>query len=179
MSGWMRLWVLISSIWAVTIICITAFAIVDTFKDPEGPWITYNLSDKAKPFFQDLKTDEKGPVYNVELAYTDGTKQIIRFPLLKNEEFGDIDRKIKDFARENGKSISESEVQRFLNVTFKQNSEANSALIEYKQQVENTMAISANERKKIIGVSLLAIGLPPIVLLLIGYGIAWVRKGFA
>ena len=65
MSGWRRLWILISAIWTIIVIAISAIVVKDTYKDPDGPWIIYRLSDKAKLFYQDLEKGEKGPAYTV------------------------------------------------------------------------------------------------------------------
>lgn len=179
MSGWMRLWVLLSAIWAAFVIGITTVIVADSFGDVDGPWIVYSLSDKAKPYFQNLESDEKGPAYTVEFSYTDGTKQNIRFPLLEDAALVDLDRKIKNLAKQEGKNVSEIEISRFLNVVSRSNSEAKSALNEYQREIENGVARKANDRKQTFGVAALVLVVPLIILLLLGYGIAWVRKGFA
>lgn len=179
MNGWMRLWVLITAIWSVIVVGITTVIVIATFGDTEGPWIAHSLSDNAKPFFQNLESDEKGPAYTVEFSYTDGTKQSIRFPLLENVALVEFDRKIKNLAKKEGKSVSENEIRRFLDVLSKKNSEAKSALVEYRQEVENITNRKAGERMQAIGVGALVLVIPPVVLLLLGYGIAWVRRGFA
>lgn len=179
MSGWIRLWVLITAIWAIIVAGITTVMVVDTFGDADGPWIVYSLSDNAKPFFQNLELDEKGPAYAVEFSYADGTKQSIRFPLLESEALVEFDQKINNLAKKEGKSVSENEIRRFLDVVIKKNSEAKSALVEYRQEVENITNRKAGERKEVIGVGVLVLVIPPVVLLLLGYGIAWVRRGFA
>ena len=179
MNGWLRLWILISAIWGVGVIGIAAVSVADTFGDADGPWIKYGLSEKAKPFYENLEPDEKGPAYTIEFAYADGTKQGVRFPLLNDMEASEFDRKIKNLAVREGKKISDIELSRFVNEVSSKNAEAKEALAEYQREVESSAQRKVSDRRQTIWISTLVLIVPPLIVLLLGHGIAWVRRGFA
>jgi len=179
MSGWKRLWVLISIIWALIIIAISAIVIKDTYNIPNGPLIIYRLSYKSKVFYQDLEEDEKGPAYTVTFKYEDGTTQSVRCPLfVKPIEDIDFSEHLRKMALESGKKISDHEIELFISNVSKKNSSANSAKAEYESEREKVQKENIESRKNTFLFSTIAIIVPPIVILLIGYGVAWVRKGF-
>jgi hypothetical protein len=179
MNGWLRLWILLTAIWAVIVIGIVSVVVVETYDDAEGPWIAYSLSEKSKPFFQNLEADEKGPAYTVEFTYKDGTVQGIRFPMLEGVDLIEFQKKINKLAANEGKEVSEKEIRRFLGEVSQKNSEAKSALAEYQQELERRREQKINDRKQAFFIGALVLVIPPIIILVLGYGIAWVRKGFA
>jgi len=150
MNGWLRLWILLTSVWAVIVIGIATIIVVETYDEVEGSWVVYNLSEKAKPFFQNLKADEKGPTYTVEFTYTDGSTQSIRFPMLEGADLIELQQKIQKLAVKEAKEVSENEIRRFLGVVSQKNSEAKSALAEYQQEVERRSEQKINDRKQAI-----------------------------
>lgn len=179
MSGWLRLWVLVSAIWLVIVVAFAALIAKDTFNDPDGPWIVYRLSDKAKGFYEGLEKNEKGPMFTVTFKYTDGETQQVRFPLLekpiKDLELG---KKLNKLAKEKGKMISPKVINKFLDDVAKSNKRAKLAKKEYESEVEKEHEKEITDRKNILKISLVSLIAPPIFLLLFGYGVAWVRKGF-
>lgn len=178
MNGWLRLWILLTSVWAVIVIGIATVMVVETYDEVEGPWIAYSLSEKAKPFFLNLEADEKGPAYTVEFTYTDGSTPSIRFPLLENVDLIGFEQKIKKLAVKEGKEVSEKEIRRFLDAVSQKNAEAKLALTEYQQEVERRGERKVNDRKQTIVIAALVLVVPPFVMVALGYGIAWVRRGF-
>ena len=179
MNGWMRLWVFLTALWAVIVIGIATFIVVDTYGEVDGPWVVYGLSEKSKPFFQNLDADEKGPVYTVQFSYTDGTTQSIRFPMLEGVDLIEFQQKIRKLADEEGKEVSDKEIKQFLGAVSQKNSEAKLASSEYQQEVKRRAEQKVRDRKQAIWVSALVCVVPPIITLVLGYGVAWVRKGFA
>lgn len=179
MNGWMRLWILLTAIWAVIVIGIGVFVVTDSYGQVDGPWVVYGLSEKSKPFFQNLEADEKGPVYTVEFTYTDGTIQSIRFPMLEGIDLIEFQQKIRKLADEEGKEVTNKEIKRFLGAVSQKNSEAKLASSEYQREVKRRSEQKVKDRKQAIWVSALVCVVPPIIILVLGYGVAWVRKGFA
>jgi len=108
MNGWWRLWIFISVFWAVIVVPVTAWIVIDDAQQSaEGPWIKYRLNDEARGFYEGLEGDEEGPAYTVVLEYDDGTEQSIRFTLLeKNIPEIDFEGKLNRLAQEEGKSLA-------------------------------------------------------------------------
>jgi len=180
MNGWQRLWVVISAIWLLVVVSYAVISIQDTYTDPDGPWIFYSLSANAKEFYKDLEKNEKGPMYTVTFKFTDGSEQSVRFPLLEKPvgelKLGD---QLNRLARENNKQISRQEIAKFINNVSKSNSRAKQAKKEYESKVQEVRQNSTEKRRNIIINSLLMLIAPPIGVLIMGYSVAWVRRGFS
>lgn len=174
---------LISIIWVVLVIVVAVGAAVDKYNDPNGPWITDRLSDKSKEIYKNLEKDEKGPAYMVDLTYKDGTTTSIYLPLLdepteENNCNEQLEKIVKKIAKEDGKKISNNEIDQFINKVYKKNHDAVLAKAEYDAEIEKIKRDNIEEIKKITLISSAAAIIPPVVILLLGYGVAWVIDGF-
>lgn len=170
-----------SAIWVVIVVSVGTFIFIeDTYDNPtEGPWIISRLSAQSKAFYENLEDDESGPAYTVSFNYENGIEQKIRFPLLKkNISEIDFQEKLEGIAKETGNEISSDEIQRFKENVSLKNSQAFNARNEFLAKVEEAKIQNIEKRKEIIYSSLAISTLPPLVVLIIGFGIAWVRRGF-
>ena len=180
MNGWKRLWILLTVIWALIVVSIATFIVIeDTYDNINGPWIKYRLSDQSKTFYEGLEEDENGPAYTVSFTYEDGTEQAIRFPLIEKEiseiNFGE---KLAKIAKESGRIVSSKEIDLFKEKVTLKNSQAAKAKEEFDSEIEKAKLENLRQRREIIYSSLAALFIPPIIFLFLGYGIAWVRRGF-
>jgi len=185
MRGWARLWVLLTIIWVVFVGAVT-FTVTDWSNEP--PWyrIYNNLSTHAQKYYEESSLPKHEPVYKVELKYTDGTETFIRFPIfdeissndIVDKLHDDIEEKLIKLAKENKKKVASTEVARFIKLVAIENELAKRALREYQTVSNEQVKRHKQDIREGIIISALAMVIPPVLLLMIGYGIAWVRRGF-
>jgi|AntAceMinimDraft_3_1070362.scaffolds.fasta_scaffold59966_1 hypothetical protein len=180
MNGWWRLWIFISVFWAVIVVPVTAWIVIDDAQQSaEGPWIKYRLNDEARGFYEGLEGDEEGPAYTVVLEYDDGTEQSIRFTLLeKNIPEIDFEGKLNRLAQEEGKELGPEKIESFIERVIVKNEQAQKAKIAFDAAVKSEKARKIEQRRETIYIALAILAIPSLFLLFIGLGIGWVRRGF-
>ncbi|RYY77225.1 MAG: hypothetical protein EOO52_07035 [Gammaproteobacteria bacterium] len=176
MNGWKRLWIFISLIWAA-IVMTTAFIVLSqsSYNEPTKASVISKLSESSRKFYE----IEDGPRYTVTLSHEDGTKVGIQFPLL-TEEFNALPfkEKLEKLAKKSGKTISVIEIENFAKEVKILNLQAAEAKREFDGVYENIMKANSDRRSKVIFTALISILMPILIILLLGYGMAWVRAGF-
>lgn len=180
MNGWWRLWIFVSVFWAVIVVSVTSWTVIDDAQQSaEGPWIKYRLNDEARGFYEGLEGDEKGPMYTVVLEYEDGTEQSIRFTLLEKKisEIG-FEDKLNQLAQEEGKALGSEKIDSFIERVIAKNEQAQKAKNAFDAAVKYEKAQSLEKRRETIYMALAILAIPPLLLLFVGVGITWVRNGF-
>lgn len=123
MNGWLRLWVLVSSVWAVVVVSAAAFVIQEDTRYQEA---LYAMREAV----------------NMPGAAPAAVKEVNILAIKKAVDAGDK-RSANDFAK-------------------------HLAYFDSQQSRRNRLYVQ----------SLAWLAIPLLVLLLLGYGIAWVRRGF-
>ena len=182
MSGWKRLWIFLSVIWVAIVASIATFIVIEDTSENARYRLSaiYRLSEESKAFYQDLEKDEKGPAYTISFKYEDGTEQEIRLPLLGKElsELNNFGEQLTKLAEESGRTVNSRQIDQFIEKVGLKNSQAIRAKEEFDSEVEKAKVKNLEQRKKIIYGSLRILIIPPLIVLILGYGIAWVRRGF-
>ena len=179
MNGWIRLWVFVSLIW------MTATGLFAWYSIPQnytvGPWTKFGLSDSSIVFFTHEFMPYYEPHYTVDLEFEDGTKEPIILPVLTADEVSPEywREQIKEIADYKGKSASVFQPYVFSEKVAKKNEAAKIAKNQFDKLVSDKTAQSQESRSRHLTVSLLGILLPPLIALILGFGIAWVRRGFS
>ncbi len=97
---------------------------------------------------------------------------------MADEAVGTIAAKVRKLASDNSKTISDDEIEQFTQRVAQRNEEAKKAQQEYQTKSEEYVAEAKAERRKAYTLAAsTAVGVPMLWLLL-GLGIAWVRRGF-
>ena len=187
MHGWLRLWILISLLWVAGIAIVGYFIYEDARTKDSKPIYKGMLVQELRPNQQAyfLKSDSNGidlfaedlaPSFETTLRYTDGTEERIQFPLLKETDFQEIKEEVHGLAKTQGKEISPAEYDRF-EILVRVN---NRLALEAKRALDQLYieAEGVNRSKDALQLILASSLLPPIAVLLLGWGIAWVRRGF-
>jgi hypothetical protein len=172
MNGWMRLWIFMSVIWAVIVVSVTAWIVIeDAQQSAEGPWIKYSLNDESRSFYEGLEGDEKGPAYTIAFEYEDGTEQNIQFTLI-DRKVSEIDfkGKLNELAQEEGKELSPHEIESFIEQVSAKNAQALKAKNAFDAAVEFEKARKVEKRKETIYMALTILVVPSLLFLLIGLG---------
>lgn len=164
-------------IWALIVIAFTTVLVLDTYEDPSRFSVVWELSDEAKSFYEESESDE-GPTYIIDLTYEDGTSARVRFPLFESLDFQEFEGKINRHAEREGKRVSEAELRRFFSAVTQKNKEAEAASLEYRRAFALKSAEQRRDRLQFVQIAALVLIIPPLVLLSLGYGIAWIRRGF-
>ena len=184
MNGWMRLWVLVSVLWFCVVAVIVYVSVVSESYDPPYVHDIYNsLSPKAKPYYLKFSLDEKtflkeGDSQEQWLLY-DAVDEALR-PFYKQssehpESLLSIQGKLK---ATKGYSLTIDEIEKRLNKLKEQDAMAPKAEEEFDSKVEEAYRKKAEARKKAIIHAITITVVPSVLLLLVGYGVAWVRRGF-
>jgi hypothetical protein len=183
MNGWMRLWVLVSVLWLSLVGVIVYVSVVSESYDPPYTQDIYNsLSTKAKPFYFMLNENagrflKKGD--EDQWLLTDEVNEALR-PFYKEYSghpatLFSIQSKLKGA---NGYSLSVDEIKKRLIELKEQDALAPQAKEEFDRKVEEAYRKKAEARKKAIIHATTITVVPSVLLLLVGYGVAWVRRGF-
>ena len=179
MNGWLRLWIFISAIWCAAVITVASIIYIDTQNTPSTYRVNTKMSEELKQFYKDLEVDEEGPRYTLTVKYTDGSDQSIRFPLIDEPIIKDeFEKKINGFAGKENKSVSKRELNKFYNLVSKKNKRAAEAKAEYDEEYELLTLKIQQEKANIIYIAIASAVVPSVLILLLGYGVAWVRTGF-
>jgi hypothetical protein len=163
-----------------SVIIFSGIILIELYKyEPFHSNIYYNLSSQTKEFYADIEEDEEDPIYIVSFYYDDETKKSIRFPLLDESiDKIDFEYKLKNLADEDGKTISEDEIEEFVNEVYEKNRNALLAKAEFESEISKSKFANDEEIKSTILTTIAVLFIPPLIILMLGYGIAWVREGF-
>ena len=179
MNGWMRLWLFISVIWLLLVVTVSSFLLLDnSYRNPDGPWINHRLSNSSKKFFENLAEGENGAHYSVSVEFDDGSKYEIRLPVLTQEGLETIPKKIRKLAEEKEATVADSAIEGFSAKVRELNSAAQKADEARAQALREYVSDMRAERKQLIIYAVLTFVLPVLGALLMGLGVAWVRRGF-
>lgn len=173
----MRLWIVLSVLWAVIIVGMFGLLIAQTYQDPDRPSVYYQLSDSAKSFYENSKEGE-GPTYEATVHYADGTSTTIEFPLLTSTDFQEFETKVKGYAEGQGTHVHPAELDRFYSAVIQKNKDAEAASLEYRRALALESAKQRLNRATWVKTGFLVLFIPPLAILSFGYAIAWVRRGF-
>ncbi len=177
LNGWMRLWILLTLIWVI-IVGALSIAIIGWPTEPSRHEVINLLSDQSQTFYKELEADEEGPSIVVEYSYKDGTKQRVQFPNLGEDALDNIKKNIQEKAIEEGKEVTSVEINQFIELVSIANEKAKTALKEYQQAYKDRAKYLISERYVEYVIAALVLIIPPLIILMLGYGIVWVRKGF-
>lgn len=179
MNGWLRLWVFVSLIWCIAVSAMATIVYKEIRDEPYASSVSNKISKEAKEFYSDLEDDEDGPKYMLTLSYSDGTELEFRLPLLEEPvEEKEFKSKILNIVDEDNATISKHELDRFYKAVLKRNKLALEAKEEYDQVYLDLELVLKQEKLNFIYVTLAIASVPVLLLIILGYSIAWVRAGF-
>ena len=185
MYGWMRLWSVMSVIWVIAIGIATLDKLDRLSSEPSNLSIYYALDDETKPFFERLREDppQTTPTYITEVQFDDGTTRGVRFALMDETQLAEFSErgyaKIKRIAEIHNKTLSKALIDAFIVSTISNNLQASAYSDTYKDEVERQTKISETKSSRHLEDSFLLIFCVPLFALLLGYSVAWVRRGFS
>lgn len=174
----MRLWVFVSVVWLSLMVVMGVTILFEDYdREPNFDNIFYKLTDKTKEFYRDNKNIEENPYYVLSIKHLDGEEFKVRIDLMDESEQESIMDRFAKYVTEE-KKVSESELKTVLKTISLKNKEAFSAKQEFDDKVNNFKSENIQRRNEsIIQITMTAL-IPPIVILLLGQGVAWVRRGF-
>lgn len=180
MNGWIRLWIFLTIIWGLVVGSVATFVVIeDTPVDESGPWVKYRLTEKSKKYYEDLKAEETGPVYTVAISLESGEKVRIRFDTLFDEIDEELFRnKLGKMAASKNTKVSDTQVDLFIDNLKRENSAALSAKKEYVLILAKARKENQEKRVSTIKHASAIFIAPSALILLLGCGVAWVRRGF-
>lgn len=177
-NRWLRGWVLLTAIWSVVVVLYTAVGIRDTFDEPSPSALMHQLSLGAQTFFNTAIVDDNGTlVAQVPVTYSDGSTEVILFPYVKEIALFEFRNQLKDMTRRTGKTIPGLESQKAYFQYQASNTYRLESIKEYDSHLDDIRTRNMKERVKILMAGLLALVIPPSLLLLLGYAVVWVIKG--
>jgi hypothetical protein len=178
MTGWIRLWILLSVIWLAVVTTFIAVSLNEFDGKANGPWISHRLSESSQQFYKRRGNSDEGPSYVVPVTLVSGTVKEVSFSVLSSSGLESIERKIQSLAASEGTSVSAEEMSRFLSAVRLENKRAENAAKEYAIELAKYSVEQRESRRDLITFGGLLGAVPPIFVLVLGYGIAWVRRGF-
>jgi hypothetical protein len=178
LNGWKRLWVFATTLWIVAVLAIGVSLVAETLGDPSHYSIHSKLPDSAKGFYESPPANENYPSYQVPLRFEDFELVTFNFELLEDPTDEDIRARITRYAGENRRSVSDIALQEFIDEVIRENQRAQRAYAEYIRATVDTRRADDQERALLIWAIIATMLTPPIVIFILGFGIAWVRQGF-
>ncbi|MED5530692.1 MAG: hypothetical protein VYA99_10105 [Pseudomonadota bacterium] len=177
MSGWLRLWVLLSVFWLIA----ATFYFYQNFipiRDVDELEIIRELDPNASQYFREWSHEHKELTYYVSFSFTDGTQGTIRFPFLSEEEIEDVERRVKALSDRENRVISENEMSRFVALVKAENIGAGRAMQQFESiAIEKKVQEEKRHGRYIFNVIAMLIAFPA-GSFLTGTGFGWVYQGF-
>ncbi len=177
-NRWLRGWVLLTAMWACVVVLYTAAEIRDTFYEPSPSSLLPYLSQDTQTFFHTAIEDDDGNlVVQVPITYSDGSTDIILLPYVNEIGLVEFRNQIKSMTQRTGKTITGMESQKAYFKFQAANSFRQAAVKEYDTRLDDIHARNVEKRMMALLSGLLALVIPPGLLLLLGYAVVWVIKG--
>ena len=181
MNGWIRLWTVVSSIWILGIVFNIVIAMPDK---PSDVSVFYGLDENTKLYFDGLLENppQKIPSYAVGITSESGREVSISHLFMKDSELpdfkNDVEITLVKYGKDESMIFSEKSMSDFIDQTISQNVLAGEALISYENEVENQINRLNVEWLRHIKEKLVLLIVLPLMVFLLGYSIAWIRRGF-
>ena len=181
MNGWMRLWVVTSSVWIIVIV----FSIFNSMPhEPSNATVFAELDEKTKLYFEGLLEEPPQllPSYEVELKFVDGNTTTFKHTLMTESEIISFRKnaapKLIKYAEDNYEVVSEDLMQEFIDETVSLNILAGEAMNSYENEVIVQMEKLNSTWFSEILESLILLIFLPLISFLLGHSFAWIRRGF-
>lgn len=176
MSGWIRIWVVLSILWTLGVLVYLTPRLPETEKVVEGPWLKYRV-DPRRLFIS--SSSDQFPVYTIVADFDDGTSsEIDNVPILWEGDIPDIEQKLEYLAKDRGTTISEESKQRTVRQAMALSDEARTIQRQYKEMVYQLKKDQSIGWWTGIFEMSIYIFVGPVSLLLLGYSVDWIRGGF-
>lgn len=174
MNGWLRLWVFISVIWAVIVVFLAALLMrEDWHKAPDYSAALKHVSDETLIFYRDFGPS---PEMTVPVSFSDGSKTTVHLDLSNPINIESISSMIEISVDNHNRKALPGEVSRITKEAEKRKALLKAAIDDMEAGIKQAMR--KNQREMVTLVIAIVV-IPSSILLVVGSGFAWVRRGFA
>ncbi|WP_157976497.1 hypothetical protein [Parahaliea mediterranea] len=160
MNGWMRLWVFLSTVWVITCAVTVPIIYFDN--------IEYGVKRAQE------RAIENAQKFTFEATITNVEGE--RFKITKDDLASDKNEAFSKLAEKGGAPISGEEQER---VTLEYEAAIKLAISRLFALQESAAQAARTESRALFSyIGTASAVVPPLVILILGHGIAWVRRGF-
>lgn len=177
LNGWQRLWVFLCLVWVVSTLSITFYSYTTYNVNPSYFSIAFRLPQNYRNLFPDGVT-RVNATHSERVDYVDGTSVRINFDDVLAISADDIRPRLINLAEINNNTISDQEIDSFRTKIIERQDFLRGAQNRFDEIVTTIEMERLEVKDQILYQGALIILIPPIALLLSGYGLAWVRRGF-
>jgi hypothetical protein len=175
LSSAQRFWISSIALWSILVAWTATDRFINTLAEPSDAWIRQQLSEEARPYFEYAIRGTDHAQFRASVRFSDGTEQAIHFyrPLTP-EQVENYDPDVERIAQYSGKTVSETENQRYSDEVLAKNAAVPTAEAEYQAAKLAAMQAYRNSKLAIGAVAAGLIVVPVGVFLLICFGVTWI-----